>query len=75
MRKSCERIKAMNEEVGYSPDWSKSADKYFIYFSTFNNRWEVTTNTLNKVLGVTYTTQSIAKQIVAELNEKRFVRV
>ena len=71
----CERIKAMNEEVGYSPDWSKSSDKYFIYFSTFNNRWEVTTNTLNKVLGVTYTTQSIAKQIVAELNEKRFVRV
>ena len=71
----CERIKAMNEEVGYSPDWSKSADKYFIYFSTFNNRWEVTTNTLNRVLGVTYTTQSIAQQIVAELNEKRFVRV
>ncbi len=71
----CEKIKAMNEEVGYSPDWSKSADKYFIYFSTFNNRWEVTTNTLNKVLGVTYTNQSIAKQIVEELNEKRFVRV
>ena len=65
----CERIKAMNEEVGYSPD------KYFIYFSTCNNRWEVTTNTLDKVLGVTYTTKSIAKQIVAELNEKRLVRV
>ena len=32
-------------------------------------------NRVNKSLGTTYTTQSIAQQIVAELNEKRFVRV
>ena len=37
--------------------------------------WYHTYEMWDKVLGVTYTTQSIAKQIVAELNEKRFVRV
>ncbi len=68
----CERIKAMNEEVGYSPDCSKS--RYII--AQYNTGlYEATTVITVKSLGTVYTTQSIAKQITEELNEKRFVRV
>ena len=73
----CERIKAMNEEVGYVADWNdESIGKYYIvYGNAYRNYTSMYSNSTVKSIGVTYTTQSIAKQIVEELNEKRFVRV
>ncbi len=69
----CERIKSMNEEVGYVADFSVVDNKYYIYF--VDNKYDYGGSQTCKILNTPYTTQSIAKQIVAELNEKRFVRV
>jgi len=69
----CERIKSMNEEVGYVADFSVADNKYYIYF--VDNKYDYGGSQTCKILNTPYTTQSIAKQIVAELNEKRFVRV
>ena len=72
----CERIKAENEKVGYVVDWNDEEEqKFFIYFDNNLKEWDFDAKRVNKIPGVTYTTQSIAQQIVAELNEKRFVRV
>ena len=72
----CERIKAENEEVGYENNWNDgSTDKYYIYYNYSGEEYDYGSRQTCEILGVTYTTQSIAKQIVAELNEKRFVRV
>ena len=72
----CERIKSMNEEVGYVADWNDgSIDKYYVYYNYSGEEYDYGSRQTCEILGVTYTTQSIAKQIVAELNEKRFVRV
>ena len=67
----CERIKSMNEEVGYVADFSVVDNKYYIYF--VDNKYDYGGSQTCKILNTPYTTQSIAKQIVAELNEKRFV--
>ena len=69
----CERIKSMNEEVGYVADFSVVDNKYYIYF--VDNKYDYGGSQTCKILNTPYTTQSIAQQIVAELNEKRFVRV
>ena len=69
----CDRIKSMNEEVGYVADFSVVDNKYYIYF--VDNKYDYGGSQTCKILNTPYTTQSIAKQIVAELNEKRFVRV
>ena len=69
----CERIKSMNEEFGYVADFSVVDNKYYIYF--VDNKYDYGGSQTCKILNTPYTTQSIAQQIVAELNEKRFVRV
>ena len=72
----CDRIKAMNEKVGYIADWNNLEEgKFFIYFDNNLKDWDYDFKRVVEILGTLYTTQSIAKQIVAELNEKRFVRV
>ena len=70
------RIVAKNEKVGYVADWNDgSMDKYYVYYNYSGEEYNYGSRQTCEILGVTYTTQSIAKQIVAELNEKRFVRV
>ena len=69
----CDRIKSMNEEVGYVADFSVVDNKYYIYF--VDNKYDYGGSQTCKILNTPYTTQSIAKQIVAELNEKRLERV
>lgn len=69
----CERIKSMNEEVGYVADFSVVDNKYYIYF--VDNKYDYGGSQTCKILNTPYTTQSIAQQITTELNEKRFVRV
>ena len=71
------RIVSENEKVGYVADWNdESIGKYYIvYGNAYRNYTSMYSNSTVKSIGVTYTTQSIAKQIVAELNEKRLVRV
>ena len=69
----CERIWVENEEVGYVADFSVVDNKYYIYF--VDNKYDYGGSQTCKILNTPYTTQSIAQQIVAELNEKRFVRV
>ena len=57
---------------------NKKHNGIFNYYIFYSSRGEYTWGADGddeRVLGVTYTTQSIAQQIVAELNEKRFVRV
>ena len=57
---------------------NKKHNGIFNYYIFYSSRGEYTWGADGddeRVLGVTYTTQSIAKQIVEELNEKRFVRV
>ena len=68
------RIVSENQKVGYVADWNNSSNKWYVYLGG-SKCWFYTYKMWDKVLGVTYTTQSIAQQIVAELNEKRFVRV
>ena len=66
------RIVLENQKVGFLN--SRTDDKCYICYK--DNYWKRGYEDINnRVLGVTYTTQSIAKQIVAELNDKRFVRV
>ena len=67
----CERIKAMNEEVGYENNWNDgSTDKYYIYYNYSREEYDYGSRQTCEILGATYTTQPIAQQIVAELNEK-----
>ena len=57
---------------------NKKHNGIFNYYIFYSSRGEYTWGADGddeRVLGVTYTTQSIAQQIVTELNEKRFVRV
>ena len=63
------RINYENEQVS-----GFDRDKCYICYK--DNYWKRGYEDINnRILGVTYTTQSIAQQIVAELNEKRLVRV
>ena len=70
------RIVAENEKVGYVADWNNLEEgKFYIYFDNNLKDWDYDSKKVVEILGAPYTTQSIAKQIVEELNEKRFVRV
>ena len=70
------RIVSENQKVGYVADWNDgSIDKYYVYYNYSGEEYDYGSRQTCEILGVTYTTQSIAQQIVAELNEKRFVRV
>lgn len=72
----CERIEAMNEEVGYVADWNNSnMNKYFIRFDNEYKEYTYTFTDYKRNIGAIYTTYEIAQQITEELNEKRFVRV
>ena len=72
----CERIKFENEKARHLADWNNlEEEKFFIYFDNNLKDWDYDFKKVVEILGTPYTTQSIAKQIVAELNEKRFVRV
>ena len=72
----CERIRVENEKARHFADWNNLEEgKFFIYFDNNLKDWDYDFKKVVEILGTPYTTQSIAKQIVAELNEKRFVRV
>ena len=72
----CVRILAENKKIDYIPDWDNMDEyKIFIQYSHFYKKYSLCANSELKSLGTTYTTEEIAKQIVTELNEKRFERV
>ena len=72
----CERIRVENEKARHFADWNNLEEgKFFIYFDNNLKDWDYDFKKVVEILGTPYTTQSIAKQIIAELNEKRFVRV
>ena len=72
----CERIRVENEKARHFADWNNLEEgKFFIYFDNNLKDWDYDFKKVVEILGTPYTTQSIAKQIVEELNEKRFVRV
>lgn len=72
----CERIRVENEKARHFADWNNLEEgKFFIYFDNNLKDWDYDFKKVVEILGTPYTTQSIAKQITAELNEKRFVRV
>ena len=69
------RIKSENEKVGYVADWKDKESKYYIYYDSNSNEYNMSSFMYSKYLGATYTTYPIAEQITTELNEKRFMRV
>jgi nitric oxide synthase oxygenase domain/subunit len=72
----CERIRHENEKAGWTADWSDfSCVKCVIYYSNEEKKWFYWELVESEIIGMTYTSIEIAETIVAELNEKRFVRV
>lgn len=72
----CVRILAENKKIGYVADTKNSDSKYYIYYDNDYNKYKYDYMKYSKLFFVMiYTTQSIASQIVVELNEKRFERV
>ena len=70
------RIVSENQKVGYVADWNNEDEqKFFVYFDNNLKEWDFDAKRVNKILGVVYTNYTISRQIVEELNEKRFVRV
>ena len=69
------RINAENKKVGYVPDWNDDSLKSVICYGHDSKTYYNISVCESDYLGAIYTTYEIAQQIVAELNEKRFVRV